>query len=385
MENKKKNRNPETQNYIPDIHIIDLEGNPASPDSVPAGPSAGTESEPEKNRHGFLSHINLHIVLLIVALIFVGCIVYKILNFGQFVDLNEIFKDGPGTYEDTLDSILPLLDTEGNPVYRKYGEGDTILVFGNAPFADDRDSADNLANMIQDMTGATVYNCSVSGSYLAAELPTLDASAAPSDIFNFYWLISLATGYHDSTDAEYLKGVELLGESAPPEAMEVYNTLTGIDLSTVDVVVAMYDGSDYLAGHPMYSDYDYTDITQFTGNTEAGIELLQFCYPDIRIIIMSPPYAFGIDDDGSYVSSDVKRYGWDVLSTYVIKQYTSCTSRSVTYVDNLYGTINEDNASEYLTDNLHLNLEGRKKVAERLVYALNYFGNPENQTPEATE
>lgn len=385
MENKKKNRNPETQNYIPDINIIDLEGNPASPDSGPTDSSTDTGMEPEKNKHGILSHINLHVILLIVALIFVGCIIYKILNFGQLVDLNEIFKDGPGTYEDTLDSILPLFDTEGNPVYENYGQGDTILVFGNAPFADDRGSKDNLANMVQDMTGTTVYNCSVSGSYLATELPTLDASKAPSDIFSFYWLVSLATGFHGSTDAEFLKGVELLGENAPPEAMEVYNTLTSIDLSTVDVVIVMYDGSDYLAGHPMYNDDDYTDITQFTGNTEAGIELLQFCCPDIRIIVMSPPYAFAIDDDGSYVSSDIKRYGWDVLSTYVIKQYTSCVSRSVTYVDNLYGTINEDNASEYLTDNLHLNLEGRKKIAERLVYALNYFGNPENQTPVATE
>ena len=179
--------------------------------------------------------------------------------------------------------------------------------------------------------------------------------------------------------------MELLGDSAPPEAMEVYNTLTGIDLSTVDAAVVMYDGSDYLAGHPMYNDEDYTDITQFTGSTEAGIELLQVCYPNIRIIVMSPPYAFAVEDDGSYVSSDIKRYGWDVLSTYVIKQYTSCSSKSVTYVDNLYGTINEDNATDYLKDNLHLNPAGRKKIAERLVYALNYYGNPEHQAPVAAE
>ena len=164
-----------------------------------------------------------------------------------------------------------------------------------------------------------------------------------------------------------------LGESAPPEAMEVYNTLTSIDLSTVDVVAVMYDGSDYLAGHAMYNDGNATDITQFTGNTEAGIELLQYCYPNIRIIIMSPTYAFGLDENGNYVSSDIQRYGWDVLSTYVIKQYASCASRMVTFVDNLYGTINEDNAEDYLTDHLHLNQEGRKKVAERFVYALNYF------------
>lgn len=385
MESRKKNRNQELHNEIPDIHIIDLEGDPASPDADSAQLPPESDTKQKAKRGGVLSHINLHVILLIVALIFVGCLVYKVLNFGQLVDLNEIFKDGPGTYEDTLDTILPLFDADGNPVYKEYGQGDTILVFGNAPFADDRNSDDNLANMLHDMTGATVYNCSVSGSYLAAEQLNLDASAAPSDIFSFYWLVSLATGFHDYTDAEFKKGIELLGDSAPPEAMEVYNTLTSLDLSTVDVAVVMYDGSDYLAGHPMYNDEDYTDITQFTGSTEAGIELLQVCYPNIRIIVMSPPYAFAVEDDGSYVSSDIKRYGWDVLSTYVIKQYTSCSSKSVTYVDNLYGTINEDNATDYLKDNLHLNSAGRKKIAERLVYALNYYGDPEHQAPVAAE
>ncbi len=79
------------------------------------------------------------------------------------------YSNGPGTYEDNYDTILPLMDADNNPVYKQYGEGDTILFFGNAPFADDRDSADNLVNMIQEMTGITAYNCSISGSYLAAE------------------------------------------------------------------------------------------------------------------------------------------------------------------------------------------------------------------------
>lgn len=363
---------------IPDIEIIDLDndgiadipdGSPASASRKPVRKGAG------KKKEGPRSRINIHIILLIVFLLFVAGIVYKVMNYGVHVDLSEIFKDGPGTYEDNFDTILPLFDAEGNPQYRTYGEGSTILVFGNAPFADDRGSSDNLASMIQKMTGATVYNCAVSGSYLAAESSELDGQAHPKDIFNFYWLCSLATGYHDFTDEEFQKGMAVLGDSAPPEASEVYNTLKSIDLNTVDVVVAMYDGSDYLDGRPMYNDGNAADITQFTGNTEAGIELLHYCYPNIRIIIMSPPYAYGLDENGNYISSDIQRYGWDVLSTYVIKQYASCSAREVTFVDNLYGTINEDQAPDYLTDHLHLNLAGRKKVAERFVYALNYFSH----------
>ena len=44
-------------------------------------------------------------------------------------------------------------------------------------------------------------------------------------------------------------------------------------------------------------------------------------------------------------------------------------------MDNLYGTITEDQAPDYLSDHLHLNPAGRKKVAERFVNALNYFSH----------
>ena len=45
----------------------------------------------------------------------------------------------------------------------------------------------------------------------------------------------------------------------------------------------------------------------------------------------------------------------------------------VSFLDNIYGTVNEDNADKYLKDHLHLNLKGRKQVAERFIYALEYF------------
>ena len=45
----------------------------------------------------------------------------------------------------------------------------------------------------------------------------------------------------------------------------------------------------------------------------------------------------------------------------------------VTFVDNLYGTVNALNADSYLLDNINLNVKGREKLAERFVYALEYY------------
>lgn len=316
-------------------------------------------------------YLNTHVLLIAVVLIVVTCIAVKFSNWGEYIDPSEIEHENEGVYLDVLDQILPLTDAEGMPI--KTGKVDTILAFGNAPFADNRGSSENLATLISNATGATVYNCSVSGSYLAAQHPFFDAGVAPMDAYTFYWLATLAVS---GANAHYYpNAVEELGLNAPFEAAEVYNTLTTIDMNEVDVITVMYDASDYLMGHEMYDDANETNIQQFTGNLEAGIELIQENYPHIRIIVMSPTYAYAIDENGDYVSSDMYRYGQDVLSTYVIKEYSSCASRSVTFIDHLYGTITEANASDYLIDNLHLNYEGRKLVTNRFVKALNFYNN----------
>jgi lysophospholipase L1-like esterase len=314
--------------------------------------------------------INIHTILLLVFILLIAGVVYRFFNWGQRIDPNDFFSENHENTPDTFDLFLPNMDAEGNIISDR-DTVSTIVCFGNAPFADDRDSEDNLANIIAAKTGATVYNCSIGGSYLAAENDTINTSHHPLDAYNFYWLVHVAVKSPIYDRCE--RAAQTLGEDAAPEAAEVYETLWNLDFNDVDVVVIMYDASDYLAGHEMYNDSNATDIQQFTGNLEAGIELLQTTYPWVRIIVMSPTYAFAVNEEGEYVSSDMYTYGWDVLSTYAIKEHDSCLDRNVSFVDHLYGTINEDNAQDYLTDNLHLNTAGRELVADRFLEALYYY------------
>ncbi len=382
---------------IPDIDIIDLEneGNPQQEkrttrngfealDSEPdiSSPTSSQQREQDSapaSKGGWRKLLNVHVLFFLVVIGIIVFIVFRFKNWGVEISQEDIFKDGLGTYDDTFDEPLPLIDENGNIVKTQL-ENPVIVAFGNAPFADERDSEDNLANLIEEATGGTVYNCAVSGSYMAAESYAYDSDVAPMDAFCFYWLVTLATG--GDIEPYYESAAQALGDDLPPEAEEVVETLTTLDFNTVDVITVMYDATDYLMGHPMYSDTNYTDTLQFTGNMEAGIELLQSVYPHIRIIVMSPTYAYAVDEDGNYVSSDMYTYGQDVLSTYVIKQYGSCVSRSVSFVDHLYGTITEDNAQDYLIDNLHINVEGRKLIAERFEYFLNYYSKGYAHTEE---
>lgn len=363
-----------TNNYIPDIDIIDLE-DPGKRECK-TSEDFDTKSTPTEKTHkkGWKRLLNTHVLLLLVFLIFVISLVVKFWNWGQRIDIPH--SDSTNTdkqYLDVLDQILPLIDDQGNRV--ETGKADTIVAFGNSPFSDDRDSEDNLANLIAKASGATVYNCSVSGSYLASQNPHFNADTHPMDAYCLYWLVTLATT--DGLISDYYKNAsKVLGENIPPEAQEVYDLLLSIDFNEVDVITIMYDAADYLMGHAMYDDINATNIQCFTGNLEASIELLQATYPHIRIIVMSPTYAYAVNEDGEYVSSDIfVQNGQDVLSTYVIKEYASCAFRNVTFIDHLYGTITARNARDYLIDNVHLTLDGRKLVAQRFMDALLRYNN----------
>lgn len=362
MKNNNKSQQDLHDNYIPDITIIDLEDDGSSEKQEPVSDKPNAKST-DKQAQGFRRFLNIHVILAATFVLFIVGIFYSLNNWGVEINLDDIIKDDESEYSDTLDNILPLMNFEGeNPA----DDDETVIVcFGNAPFADDRGSEDNLANLIAKEANATVYNCAIGDSYLAALSPYFHSVSQPLDAYNFYWMITLATG--GPVEHFFKDSAQTLGDATPPEAEEVYELLTTIDFNKVDVVAVMYDASDYLAGNPMYNDANNTDITQFTGNLEAGIELLNAVYPHIRVIVMSPTYAFAVDQNGDYMSSDMMTYGHDVLSTYVIKQADSAAYWSTSFLDNLYGTITEDNANEYLTDHLHLNVKGRRLVAKRFV------------------
>ena len=379
IKEQQQSAEPLKHHEIPDVEVIDLEldanENPGDPadTSREDGESVEHESEePAKQGFSFNIHTAMHLALLAVVLIVVCIIVIRIYNWGDFISQKDIFEDGEGTYEDTYDQFFPVLDETGQMISDDDGELN-ILIFGNSPFSDDKASKDSLANIIAERTGANVIDCSISGSYMAADHLYLNVNDAPMDVYTPYWLCYLT--YTDIFDSYYTSAAEVLGENIPAEAEWVFETLSTLDMNTVDVAVFMYDGTDYLMGNKMYNDNNPTDLETFAGNQAASIDLIQENSPHIRIIVLSPTYAFGIDENGEYISSDIKTYGQHFLSTYFNMQFAACYSRGVTFVDNLYGTINEDNAHEYLTDNIHLNIEGRKLVADRFIDALTYFDN----------
>lgn len=311
-------------------------------------------------------HTLIHIGFLVIAVLVIVIIASKLLDFinGDVISSDEFNETAVDVQEiENMDYILPLVLTE-----EQLPEDDgtsTVVCFGNAPFADDRGSDANLCNMIADLTDATVYNF----SFADTTMSHLDMNGPY--MLTFYWLTT-AVCLDNYGIYENLKQYD----NYDPQWDETVKQMRSLDFNTVDTIVIMYDGTDYLLGRPIYNIADLDDPTQFTGALTAGIQLIQTYYPHIRIIVSSPTYAFGLEEDGSYVSSDIKTYGETYLSTYVVKQADAAYELSVSFIDNIYGTIHEDIAPDYLTDHIHLNKEGRKLVAKRISDAINKYPTP---------
>ena len=334
-------------------------------------------AEQEDSSSGFIDKlfkINWHLVLLAVLVVSVLFIVYRFKNWGIRVDLDSLDYNDSDQYDvEVNDAIFPLIYNGDAPAA---SDGEThVVLLGNDTFAQNRDTKDDMANLIAGLTDATVYNCAVTGSFLASTNYYIDYETEPMDAFNLYWL---TTAFTVDNKEPYEKLFRDYSDAISSDAQAAYDTLCSIDFNYVDVIGIMYDANDYLDGRLLGKPGVTRDPLHFTGNLEASIELIQETYPHIRIIVMSPTYAYAIDEDGTYVDSNRYYYTENEddeqpLANYALLECQSCMTYGVSFVDNFYGTINEFNADNYLLDHINLNTDGRQKLAERFVEALEYY------------
>lgn len=322
------------------------------------------EQSNSKEKKGFLFYFHIFFVLAILGIII--AVVIKFKNWGISVDLNEIRAQGEGEYSDTLDTILPLVT--GHKGKKKKNDRLNIVFFGNSAFSDDRDTDSCIVNMVGKRLDANVYNASISQSFLSTVESEFKPQDNPYDCYSPYWMVWRTIS--DDNDFFYFEAADELKERdvVIPEAEDVLELITTIDMNAMDICVIMYDASDYLYARPPYEVDHETDIHTFFGAMNATLDLLQENYPNLRIIVSSPTYAYWYDG----TSSDLMYY-IAPLSTYAIWESTAAMDHGVSFIDNIYGVFNEDTADEYLKDNLHLNQKGKELITDRIVEAITYY------------
>lgn len=311
-----------------------------------------------------LRKINLHVIVLGLILIIAVTIGVRLHSWNTNTKELDDIEDTGKFDRETLDNLVPYTyDAEA-----KDPEDMVIACFGNAPFADNMGKEDNLANIIAEKTNATVYNFGFPNSYLSCKTNS-SITTANDDLFSLYWLTTVFALDNDIIVDNYLNDAP----DTPLQTKATLSLLQNLDFNTVDVIAIMYDGSDYLDGRGMYNSGDSTNIQHFGGALEASIDLIHQTFPHIQVIVMSPPYAYALNADGTYADSTITTFGEGPLASYVQYESNVCYKMFASFVDTFYGSLSELDSDQVLVDNIHLSSEGRQRAAEEFMEAYNYY------------
>lgn len=306
-------------------------------------------------------HMNIHLIFLVVILLIVGFSAVRlyIWNKGVPSDYDPNYQTTDFDTE-AMDYIIPLAPDklEGH-----VDDGvTTILCLGDDPFSLDQGPG-GLAEQIAAKTGATVYNGSFTGTTMAVQFEDYNDGYI-LDAFAFANVAkSLATG-----DFELMKTAATYSfDKSFPKTTAM---LESLDMNSLDIICIMYDGSDYINRRPCEDPNDLEDPITYTGALRSGVKAIQEAWPHIRIVVMSHTFCHHINEEGNFENGDRIDLGHGTLSHYLQKELDTTSDCGVSFIDNFYGSINEDNYLDYMTDYIHFNDAGRKLLADRFVQSI---------------
>ena len=306
---------------------------------------------------------NFHFIFFIVVIVlFIFAIVkFLIWNKGEDsgYDPNEITTEFD---VETMDHIQPM-DTSRFEGIEDDGVT-TLLCLGNAPFADNKGEG-GLAQALAKQVNGIAYDGSFAGSFQTTYNKTYQETYKPDGLSLFPVVNAICTGDFSL--------VEHVAQRVTETELETVNMLKSLDYSKIDMIVIMYDLSDYANNRPLYSDTDPNDLITWTGSLNASLELIEKTYPHIRTVVLSMP-ASGITIDGFYIDGDKFDLGNGTMPDYLNYEMNVILANGVSYIDNYYGVITVENKDRYLKNDYHLNDAGIQAIAERFGY---FFGSEE--------
>lgn len=330
-----------------------------------------SDDDSDDETGGKRRRINLNLVLLAAILAVALFCVVRIMLWNRGVKISFDPNEDTSQYDtEPMDSILPM-DPKNLEGHEDDGRT-TILFLGNSPLM-----AGGESGSIADITVSTLNSkgrdaeaiCApISFSTLSCVNDRYDPSSYADDAVALPNLVdSLVSGDFSiqKTDLEE-------NHADSTSSGENLEKLSTVDMDKVDVLCLFYDGNDYFYGRQLISNGE-RDSVEAALNYSLG--KFQENYPWIRIILMTPYYRPGVDPEGNTFDPDTTVLNIEALPMYVLQEVKTGANRSISVVDNYYGSINGSNYQEYLDGENNLTEKGVEKLASRFVYALTYYDN----------
>ena len=301
----------------------------------------------------------VHFTVIGVIVLVIAFSVFKLLRWNMGTAETEGVVEGDFEVE-VLDQIF-LMPEDKKALHEDDGK-ETILFLGNDVLTYYNDE-NGFVQQVEKNMDATCINAGFPASTVALKNASYDENYA-LDAFSFYNVAG------SIVDGDFGR-METAAKSFEDYTYDQHtDLLADLDMSKVDTLVVFYDAQDYISLRiGMNPDNDSDPIT-YSGALNAGIKAIQEKYPYIRIVCMSFPMCYAYDKSGSLVSGDRFDFGNGKLTTYLQFMIDVSGATGVSFVDNYYGTIHEDNSSGWMLDNIHVNAACNEHMAQHFIEAI---------------
>ena len=245
------------------------------------------------------------------------------------------------------------------------GEQPEIVTFGDSVFGLVRDGT-AIPEQLQGLLGRRVYNAALGGTAMARQAEDRRMDYGKSALSLAGLVKAVWAGDFGPQRALRIR------ENAVDYFPEVIEGLAEVDFSQVDTVLIQYGLNDYHNGTRIDDPEDPYNEYTFLGALRSGVRSLRKVNPDLRILLVTPTYAWLIYSDPPRTYQEVDQ-GEGVLGDYVEALLQAARELDLEVIDvyhDFYPHERWEDWELYTTDGLHPNEAGRRKLAERIAEAV---------------
>lgn len=143
--------------------------------------------------------------------------------------------------------------------------------------------------------------------------------------------------------------------------------LSQVDFKKAEILFIEHGINDFSAGRPLDNPEDPKDVYTYGGALRYSIEELEEAYPDLQIVLVTPLYCYFQENGKRGLDSETADFGYGPLENYANLELEIAEEYELPCIDNFHNFgLDRTNADEYTLDGIHLNEDGRRKLAEVL-------------------
>lgn len=236
------------------------------------------------------------------------------------------------------------------------------LIMGDSIYGECRDET-SIAALLSQKLGGTVFNGAFGGTCLG-RIDSEMRLANTKECLSMHALSqSIVTG--DFGVQQTVRSREAVTEYFDA----LIDDMERLDFAAVEILFIGHGVNDYHSGVTIYREDAPNDPYTFTGALRSIVLTLQRKYPDLRIILLTPPYTWYPYQDAPELTCEEYNLGGGILEDYVNAEITVAQEMGVEVIDLYHDFFPHEQWSDwqrYSRDGLHPNAEGNKLIAEEI-------------------